>query len=377
MSRTVFRLGIIAAMIRKDFVEFSRDSLWMILTPMAIIMFAVVFWLLPATVEETITVGVYPPVLAAALERLGELEDGAAAGMRALPFDSEEALAAAVAGETKAVVGDREYNVQVGLAFSEGFLLRMAVGQTATVRVYAHVSVPTEIRGAMTSAVRELAFMVSGAPLPVTQLAPEEVVLGTDRAGEQAPLRERLRPMLAFFVLITESLALASLIASEVSARTVTAILATPARIVDVIAAKGIMGTILAFSQAFILLLATRALDENAAVLLSAVLLGAVLMASVALFTGAAGKDFMGTLFLGVVFLIPMMIPAFSVLFPGTTSLWVQGLPSYGIIQAMVGATVYGQGFVELAGYFLLAGAWAAALLVAGAMALSRKVAAL
>jgi ABC-2 type transport system permease protein len=374
VSRPVSRLGIIAAIVRKDLVEFSRDRLWMILTPLALVMFAVVFWLLPDTVEETITVGIYPPALAWALERLGEDESG---GLRAVGFDSEEELAAAVAGERRVLIGDREYPLAIGLAFSDGFLLRMATGRETTVRVYLNASVPPEIRNAMTSAVREIAFMVSGAGLPVSELAADEVVLGTDRAGAQVPLRERMRPMLAFFVLITEALALASLIASEVSSRTMTALLVTPARTADVLAAKGVMGTALAFSQAFILLLVTRSLDGSVLPLLAAVLLGALLVSGVAMFTGAAGKDFMGTLFYGVLFLIPMMVPAFALLFPGTALAWVQVLPSYGIIQAMVGASVYGQGFAELAPYFAVAAFWVAALFAMGWLTLQRKVNAL
>jgi ABC-2 type transport system permease protein len=374
VSRPVSRLGIIGAIVRKDLVEFSRDRLWMILTPLALVMFAVVFWLLPATVEETITVGITPPALAWALEAMGENESG---GLRAVGFDSEEELAAAVAGERRVLIGEREYPLAIGLAFAEGFLLRMATGQETAVRVYLDTSVPPEIQGAMTSAVREIAFAVSGAGLPVSELAAEEVVLGTDRAGAQVPLRERMRPMLAFFVLITEALALASLIASEVSSRTVTALLVTPARTADVLAAKGVMGTLLAFSQAFILLLVTRSLDQNVLVLLAAVLLGALLVSGVAMFTGAAGKDFMGTLFYGMLFLIPMMVPAFALLFPGTASAWVQVLPSYGIIQAMVGASVYGQGFAELANYFAVAVLWVVALFTMGWLALQKKVNAL
>jgi ABC-2 type transport system permease protein len=229
----------------------------------------------------------------------------------------------------------------------------------------------------MTSAVREMAYTISGASLPVTLPEQEQIVLGVDRAGAQVPMRERMRPMLAFFVLLVESLALASLIASEVGSRTVTAVLVTPARVADVVLAKGVTGTLLAFGQAVLLLLVTRSFDGNAPVLLAAVLLGAVLMAGVALLTGSAGRDFMTTLFLGVLFLVPLMVPAFTLLFPGSASAWVQALPSYGIVQAMVGAASYGQGFAELAGHFATAALWTVAVFALGWLTLSRKVATL
>jgi ABC-2 type transport system permease protein len=377
VTTTPSRTGIVAAIVRKDLIEFSRDRLWTVLTPVALVMFAVVFWLLPATVDEQVTVGVAPASLADILQRLGEVGDASAEGLRVVPFESDEELAAAVAGGRPVAFGGRDERVLVGLSFPEGFALRMAAGAPTTVRVYTGSDVPVEVRGAMTSAVREMAYAISGAPLPVTLPVAEEFVLGVDRAGAQVPLRERMRPMLAFFVLLTESLALASLLAGEVGARTLTAVLATPARVADVVTAKGVTGTLLAFGQAVLLLLVTRSFDANAPVLLAAVLLGAVLMAGVALLTGAAGRDFMSTLFLGMVFLIPMMVPAFALIFPGSASGWVQALPSYGIVQAIVGATSYGLGFGDLAGHFASAAAWTAAIFALGWWALGRKAAAL
>lgn len=374
--RPVSRTGIIGAIVRKDLTEFSRDRLWMILTPLTLVLFVTLFWLLPATVDESITVGVAPASLALILERLGELGEGTE-GLRIVPFESDEALGAAVAsGQGVAVDGDEE-RVAIGLSFPEGFALRMALGQATTVRVYTGADVPIELRSAMTSAVREMAYAISGASLPVTLPEQEQIVLGVDRAGAQLPMRERMRPMLAFFVLLVESLALASLIASEVSSRTVTAVLVTPARVADVVLAKGVTGTLLAFGQAVLLLLVTRSFDQNAHVLLAAVLLGAVLMAGVALLTGSAGRDFMTTLFLGVLFLVPLMVPAFTLLFPGSASAWVQALPSYGIVQAIVGAASYGQGFAELAGHFATAALWTVAVFALGWLTLSRKVATL
>jgi ABC-2 type transport system permease protein len=374
--RPVSRTAIIGAIVRKDLTEFSRDRLWMILTPLTLVLFVTLFWLLPATVDESITVGVAPASLALILERLGELGEGTE-GLRIVPFESDEALGAAVASGQSVTVDGAEERVAIGLSFPEGFALRMALGQTTTVRVYSSADVPIELRAAMTSAVREMAYTISGASLPVTLPEQEQIVLGVDRAGAQVPMRERMRPMLAFFVLLVESLALASLIASEVGSRTVTAVLVTPARVTDVVLAKGVTGTLLAFGQAVLLLLVTRSFDGNAPVLLAAVLLGAVLMAGVALLTGSAGRDFMTTLFLGVLFLVPLMVPAFTLLFPGSASAWVQALPSYGIVQAMVGAASYGQGFAELAGHFATAALWTVAVFALGWLTLSRKVATL
>lgn len=365
------RLAVVAAIIGKDLLEFSRDRLWMILTPVALVMFVGLYWLMPATVDETITVAVSPPALAQALAMA---EGGTSEGMRVGVLGREEDVAAAVAGERKVTIDGADYAATIGLAFPEDFLQRAAAGEPSTVRVYLDAAVPPEVQGAMTSAVREMAFAAAGDALPVAEPEAERIVLGVDRAGAQVPLRDRMRPMLAFFVLLVESLALASLIASEVQSRTITALLATPARPADVLLAKGVLGTGLAFGQAVLVMLAMRAFGQGAGVLVAAALLGATMAAAVAMLSGAAGHGFLGTLFYGMAFLVPMMIPGFALMFPGTASAWVQAMPSYGVVQAIVGASTYGLGFGDLAAEFAAAGAWVAVLVVAGWWALARKV---
>ena len=82
----------------------------------------------------------------------------------------------------------------------------------------------------------------------------------------------------------------------------------------------------------------------------------------------------MGTLFTGMAFMVPMVVPAFAVLFPGAPSAWVKVLPSYGVVRALVGATSYGYGWAETLPYLGMAAAWSVALGAAGALALGKKV---
>ena len=103
-------------------------------------------------------------------------------------------------------------------------------------------------------------------------------------------------------------------------------------------------------------------------------LLGAIMMSAVGMISGAAGKDFISTLFYGTALITPLMIPAFAVLFPGSASLWVKALPSYGLIQAMVGAMGYGRSWSELAQYMGMILAWDIVLFGAALLILKRKV---
>ena len=97
-------------------------------------------------------------------------------------------------------------------------------------------------------------------------------------------------------------------------------------------------------------------------------------MTGVAMIAGSAGKDLVGTMLLGMIFLIPLTIPAFAVLIPGTAASWVRALPSYGLVQAVVGTSFYGYGWGEAARYLLTLAAWCVVFAAAGILVLRRRV---
>ena len=376
MTQPVSRSAIVWAIVRKDAREFLRDRLWLALTTAGLVVFVALFWLLPSSVDETIRVGVYPADLAGSLGGLGASGAGGGQGLKVVPFSSPEALRAAVAGEGDAA---GETAVVAGLAFPADFLSRTARGETADVTVYAGGGLPDEARAAMESAVREIAALTAAAAagegaasaVPVRQ---RTVVLGPDLAGRQVTPQERMRPLLAYFVLMMESMVLASLIAVEIQRRTVIALMATPARISDILTAKVLLGTALAFAEAVILLALTGSFGAGWVLLLAGTLLGAVIATGTALLSGSAGKDFIGTLFLGMALLVPLAIPAVTVLLPGATATWVKLLPTWGVIEVMVGVTSYDRSWAELWGPLALAAVWCAVILAGGLAVLHRKV---
>ena len=366
MSGSVSRIAIIWAIIKKDLKEFTRDKLWGILSALGLVMFAAIFWLLPSTVNETITLGVHQTGLDNLMEEFAKEQRE---GLELKEFNSSEDLIKAVAGELKL-----EKEVPIGIDFPKDFLKKVLSKEKTTVQVYIDASVPKEISRAMSSFVREIAHELAGNELPITEPDEETIILGEDRAVSQVPLRDRMRSMLVFFLLITESLVLGSLISGEVQSRTVTALLVTPARTGDVLAAKALFGTFLAFGQALLLLIAVQALGQNALLLLTIILLGALMASGIGMITGAAGKDFMGTLFVGMVFLIPMMVPAIASIFPGTASAWVRVIPSYGVVQGIIGVTAYEKGWAGLTPDLGLIIAWVIVIFSAGLYILKRKV---
>lgn len=356
----VSRATIIGTIIRKDFQAFLRDRFYLYMSIIGLVAYVAIFWVLPDSVDEDITIG----ATGAGIENLLQQATGAeAGGLTIVAFDSRETLMTAVEE------GDKD--VALGLAFPDDFFEAITAGEPTTVSIMATAEVPDEIRTAMDSFIREAAFAISGSPLPVDY---QEEILGIDRLGDQVSLREKFRPMLAFLVLLIEMMSLAGLIASEMQNRTVTAVITTPATLADFLTAKIIFGALLAFSQVVLLLIAIQSLGTAPVLMLTTLLLGSLMVTGFALIAGAFGKDFISVLFWSMLFMIPMLIPAFGLLFPGTASLWIRVIPSYGLVEAITGTTSYGEGWAEALPNLGLVLAWTAVAFIAGLTILRRKV---
>jgi len=390
MTRPVSRSAIVWSIVRKDLAEYGRDKLWAFLTVMVLVVVVVLFWLLPDDVNESISVGVSGLNDPSALATLQAAEEG----LLLVPFESAQDLEAVVAGDAAAWHGDgytiaiandaadeppngaERISTSIGIAFPEDFFATTAAGGSAAVTVYIDAAVPDEVETAMTSLVRELAYAAAGDELPVDTLAADQifVVLGEDRVGNQASARDGFRPVFVFLILLMEMFVMASLIAKEIHDRTVVAVLVTPATIGDVLAAKGIVGVLSGMAQAVIVLIAIDSLAPQPALILMLMLLGAVMVSGTAMLAGSTGKDFMSTLFTGMLYMIPLMIPAFAALFPGTASAWVQAMPSYPLVQGLVNVSTYGDGWAETLPELGVLLAWCVGLFAIGWLVLKRKV---
>lgn len=353
--------GAIAAIMAKDLREFSRDRFFVVVTVLGLVFFVAMFWILPDTVDEIVSIGVGGDQAIAAGLAAAEGADGLAVEA----FDGEAALVAAVEA------GDE---VVAGLWFPGGFIDELLGGGEPAVTVYVGPDLPPELEPAMSALVRELALQATGVPLPVDSLPEDQIVVGVDRAGDQVSLQEQMRPMFAFLVLLIEAITLGSLVAGEIQTRTVTAVVATPANASDFLTAKAAFGTLLAFTQALILLIAIQALGFAPLIMVAAILLGSVLVTGFALLAGSVGKDFMSVLFWSVAFMIPLLVPAFAVLFPGTAAPWVQVLPSYPLVEVILDVTAYEATWSDVAGELALLAGWCVVVLGIGWVALRRRI---
>jgi len=114
---------------------------------------------------------------------------------------------------------------------------------------------------------------------------------------------------------------------------------------------------------------------QGLAVLLVALLIGSVLVSSIALISGSFGRDFIGIVFFSTLFMIPLAVPAFGVLFPGSPAAWIQALPTHGLVSVIVGVTTDGDGLRESVADLGLLLAWCVAAFAIGVQVLRRRVA--
>lgn len=405
---------LLISVLKKDARVYSRNIIYLFLTILSLVIFVAIFWIVPDSVDEELPFAITPPLSVIFAESkealvaagipledaalLAELESTfAEEGLQLIEFSGEDELKQAINGELlvyktaegsyifldpeldeKAPKGADKVSLGVGISFPPDFFGEVLMQRKPQVTLYADAAVPEEIRGAMQGFVRELAFMLAGKELPV-ELPPEDtIILGRDRMGDQISMRSRMRPLIAFFIMMMETFALASLISNEVLQRTVTALLVTPLRVGHFLMAKTIFGTILAISQALVVLALVGAFTAaNWHLLLVTVLLGSLLFTAVAMLVGAAGKDFIGQLMFSMLFLIPLMIPSFAVLFPGSVAGWVRILPSYPIVRLLYDVTIYESLWADSLPALGYAALWVVVLYTIGLLVLKRKVATL
>lgn len=346
---------LLSAIIAKDFKLYFTNRFFALVTVLALVAFIALYFLLPNTVDETLELGLYMADMPAALQEM--LADEEVAFYRA---ESVEALQQAV------LDGD----IPAGYAFPDDFVAQLRSGGRPAVQLYLSPDVPAELHDIYAVILDELAFTVSGQTVDIETT---EIVLGRDMAGAQIPLRARMLPLLAVFVLMVECLGLASLIAAEVESGTLSALLVTRLTMPGLFAGKGIFGTGFAFVQAAVLMLITGGLAQEPLLILTALLLGAWLVTGVAFLIASVGRDLMSVMGWGVLALLLLALPTFTVLIPGLASDWIRLIPSYYLVDTVFQVLNFGAAWADVVRNLLLLAAWSAAIMALGVVVLRRK----
>lgn len=349
--------GVIGTLVAKDISLYFRNRFFALVTLLALVAYLVLFFVMPASVDETIEIGLYAPTLP-----VGVLDRIAGDGLDFVSAPSRAALEASIlAGEQP-----------VGLVLDAGTVARLLAGGQGRIEVLFASALPEGFRDVYTTVFGELGFLLSGRPLAVEI---DERVIGPDLAGRQIPQRERLLPLLAVLILMMETMGLASLISAEVEEGTLQALLVTPMSMGELFVGKGLTGVTLAFVQVVLLMAVTGGLAQRPLLVLLALLLGATLVTGVGFLMASVGKDLLSVMSWGILAMLLLMIPSLGILLPGITSGWVRAIPSHYLVDTVHRVANFGAGWGEVGGNLLALLAFSALFFWLGGTVLKRRFA--
>jgi ABC-2 type transport system permease protein len=347
----------IPPLIQKDLMIFFRNRFYSFITVVALVAYIGIYYLMPDRVDEIIEVGLYAPSTSAEVTKILD-EDGISFQL----YESREAL-------QQAILADE---IGSGIAFPENILQDVLAGVKPTVDIYLPSDVDLDTRDAIPVIVEAMSLTLTGRSL---NLEANEVILGRDMAGEQVPPRDRMLPLFVVVVLMFETLGLSSLLAEEIQAGTIRALLISPMGTRELFIAKGIVSVSMVLFQAVVLMTAVGAMERQPAIILTALVLGALLVTGIGFLMGAAGKDMLSVMAWGILAMILLGIPSFGVIFPGTMTGWAKLIPSYYLADTVHQVVNFGAGWSKVSTNLLLLLAWDIVLLVVGAVVLKRKFA--
>jgi len=172
-----------------------------------------------------------------------------------------------------------------------------------------------------------------------------EVTVSTVGEQEWVPVDDRVLPLIVIYAVMIAGLFLpASSLVEERESRTIDAVLVTPARMSQVLLAKGVLGVLLAVLMGWVTLALNGALTGEVVGLTLFLVLGGTMMAELGLVLGSWAKD-SNTLFSavkggGVLVIAPVLFT----LFPGLPQGVARIFPTYYFLQPIYDMSVTGTG---------------------------------
>lgn len=346
----------ISAIVRKDAIAAVRNKL-VLMALLGGIMFSLVYYALPSTVEETFMLAVYDRGDSQLVSELAEAdEEGVYVGI----FSSEEDLKKAIEKE----------DYLVGIVYPEDFDAKIMSGQKPHITLYFKSGQPENMRTAVEYLMQ---LFIEYAITGDVSFEIEEEVLGEDMTGRHIPMREQSIPLYLLFALLMEMWTISTLIVEESAAGTLKAVLVTPASPSDVILAKGTVGIIYSLTVAFAILILTWSIRGNLPILFLGIILGGIMAVTLGLFLGSLTKDIVGSYVYVSVPMLVLMIPGLLIFIPDVSLSVVKVIPTYYMAEAFNQILNHGAGLAEVWKDFLLIGVCDAIFFILGVYALRRR----
>lgn len=351
---------ILGAVILKDLTLYFRNRFFAFITILGLVAYIVIYLLLPSGVDENLTLAVYAPTIPDAFVSFLSSNN-----VKIAKLESDEAL-------QKAVINSEHV---AGIVLTEDVISGIVRGDATTVTVYFASDAPQEIVSAIRTVLRlafnQLSYRLSGNPL---KLELHEEIVGPDMTGQQLAARNRLLPLLAVMMLVLEMMGLGSLIAEEVTSGTLRALLITPLNVAGLFTGKAVVGILLAFVQATILMLLTGNLRYEPLLILTTLLLSSLVVTGIAFLIASASRGMMSVMAWSMLVIIIMMIPSYGVVFPGTVTSWAKAVPSYYMFDTIHQVVNFGASWGAVSNNLLALLVMGIVFMAAGVFVMERKL---
>ena len=188
----------IKALLKKDIALFLSNRFYLLITIIGLVFYIGIYFALPAQTDEKLSIAMYAPVVPPAFSQFTDNE-----GVNIEVFNDEESLKNAVL----------EGKYEVALSLPPDIMNTWAAGGKPKITVYYASSATSEVTAVIITLVKELSYAQTG---QILNFDTTEEILGPDMLGSQIAIRDRMRPLLAVFILLVEILTLSSLIAVEI-----------------------------------------------------------------------------------------------------------------------------------------------------------------
>ncbi|MDY6796673.1 MAG: ABC transporter permease [Actinomycetota bacterium] len=266
-------------------------------------------------------------------------------GDRAITAYLEDAGAAdlLVVDSADEVVGLLENKkADVGVVFAEGEKEEIEAGKITSVDLYIYGESLADSRAI---AMATIAGAVRSISPGVPSIYFEMVRLGEEKA---LSLMDMFLPFMVIYIILLGGLMLtASCIVNEKERRTFAALLVTPATLLEILIAFGLVGIIVSLAMGMILMLLTIGFAQTS-LMLTVFVLGSFLGVEWGLLLGLLSRD--QTIFVAYikVFGIFLVSPALFIIFPSWPQWIAKILPTYYIANPIFRISIYGEGWSEL-----------------------------
>jgi hypothetical protein len=346
---------VIKALLKKDIALFMSNRFYLLITVIGLVFYIGIYFVLPARLDEKLSLAMYAPVMPPAFTQLTEHQ-----GVDVKYFSTEESLRQAV------LAGD----YQAAIALPPDIMATWAAGGKPLITVYYSSTAPPEINAGIVALVKELSYAQTGQSL---NFQTTQEVLGPDMLGNQIALRDRMRPLLAVFILLVEILTLASLIAVEIEQGTARALLVTPLRTSDLFIAKGLLGVGLAFGQSILFMALVGGFSHQPLIILTTLIIGSVMVVGTGFLLASLTRDVTAVTGWGMLILILFAVPGFGTVIPGLISDWARVIPSFYLTDTVSRVANYSAGWGDVGMNLAILVGFTALVIWSGMLTLRRR----